>query len=752
MSWILILDDTFTRADTSPGAAGTTTGAGNSWVDRAGSVYSINTNRLRAASNASFRNWLQRPDAETSSYVGQKVILSIPAGFGEMVFSVTVRSQNPTGNKECYVASMSTARLSLRYNATTPSALTDLVGFYPLGNGEVLRDSTHDYELELSASGTGPTTVTAVLRDLTAGTSATLTASDSTATVQSGGAVWLSITTVGAAPEYATRVRTYYERKIVADQAQIARNATTTVRVTSTAIDFTAVTLTLSGGTGASITSQTHVVGLESSAIDVDIDAGTALGNLTITEPGTGETCTVEAADPYLTISPTQAVPPFSGLPIAVTRHLGPAWTPGTPGSPEFTVSGDGTPSASNNEITGVSTGTFDLDVADAVEGSVTITNPDNGAEATFGLMPVIPCTDANLRRGLSPGNWKVTDTYFATRAYGAYLEWRVNSTSMSLVVNVDALVTAGEPADEYPILTWHVDAGPDTEYQLQSTDTEIELATGLDPGEHDLFLSYRWCDGDNEAVEAWTPSSEAWPDVALVIEGLRVDFGGTAVDPEVSDEVAIIAGDSITAGRHLTSTESNPEKNFVAGMQAELGFRVCRIANGGTGWHTQTGMLPMFHDHSDTAKQCWRLLWVGESAIDDTDFNASVKWFFVFHGVNDANGSVSIDTVRLDATDWLAVARSVYPNAMLVLGVPFSQGMVTALTGALATYRAAHPEDARTMLLDLREEFSEGLTNDGPSWAANDGLHPYEFVHSRAAVKLVARVRRAGGTARRLV
>jgi hypothetical protein len=40
-------DDTFVRADTSPGAAQSTTGVGNGWIDKFGGKYSISSNRLK---------------------------------------------------------------------------------------------------------------------------------------------------------------------------------------------------------------------------------------------------------------------------------------------------------------------------------------------------------------------------------------------------------------------------------------------------------------------------------------------------------------------------------------------------------------------------------------------------------------------------------------------------------------------------------------------------------------------------------
>lgn len=65
MAEVQILNDTFTRANTVVGGAGTTTGAGNNWTDAAGSQWNIASNKLTSANvNNVYRNWLLRPSSE----------------------------------------------------------------------------------------------------------------------------------------------------------------------------------------------------------------------------------------------------------------------------------------------------------------------------------------------------------------------------------------------------------------------------------------------------------------------------------------------------------------------------------------------------------------------------------------------------------------------------------------------------------------------------------------------------------------
>lgn len=50
-TWVNVTDDQFVRANTSVGAAGTTTGAGNGWIDRLGGVANITSNALVLTQN-----------------------------------------------------------------------------------------------------------------------------------------------------------------------------------------------------------------------------------------------------------------------------------------------------------------------------------------------------------------------------------------------------------------------------------------------------------------------------------------------------------------------------------------------------------------------------------------------------------------------------------------------------------------------------------------------------------------------------
>ncbi len=67
MSWTQVITDSFFRANTSTGSAGSTTGAGNNWTDVEGGVWNIQSDQLNGTTNNTngyIVNFLLRPSGE----------------------------------------------------------------------------------------------------------------------------------------------------------------------------------------------------------------------------------------------------------------------------------------------------------------------------------------------------------------------------------------------------------------------------------------------------------------------------------------------------------------------------------------------------------------------------------------------------------------------------------------------------------------------------------------------------------------
>lgn len=99
-TWTQTLDDTFTRADTSPGSAGSTTGVGNGWTDKLGLIYRIQSNQLvgdgSALSLAPRTGILYRA---ADNYRDQKIVGTIvPNADGSAQWSCVLRADVTNGN------------------------------------------------------------------------------------------------------------------------------------------------------------------------------------------------------------------------------------------------------------------------------------------------------------------------------------------------------------------------------------------------------------------------------------------------------------------------------------------------------------------------------------------------------------------------------------------------------------------------------------------------------------------------------
>ncbi len=128
MTELQIINDTFSRANTSVGAAGTTTGVGNNWTDVAGSQYNIVSNKLNAANtNNVFRNWLLRPASEDCT--DQRMVVKFTFASSGVVPLILLRANSSTydayafsyinGNRRCFI---------YRYNGSAQTSTTLLQG------------------------------------------------------------------------------------------------------------------------------------------------------------------------------------------------------------------------------------------------------------------------------------------------------------------------------------------------------------------------------------------------------------------------------------------------------------------------------------------------------------------------------------------------------------------------------------------------------------------------------------------------
>jgi len=186
--WTSVVSDNFTRANTSTGGAGTTTGAGNNWTDQNGGVWNINSNQLvGTVSTHSIVAWLTRPSGEAAT--NSRIT-------GSFVYNSTVMSEAALGLR-MQVGTITQSYLA-RLLPSDNGAVNPVITIYSYNNtGTQLAVSGNltltngTYTLDFSAVGTNPTALTLTLFDSSGAQVSQITATDSTSFLQGPGMQYL---------------------------------------------------------------------------------------------------------------------------------------------------------------------------------------------------------------------------------------------------------------------------------------------------------------------------------------------------------------------------------------------------------------------------------------------------------------------------------------------------------------------------------------------------------------------------------
>jgi hypothetical protein len=201
------LTDTFTRANTTPGAAGSTTGAGNGWIDQFGNGWNINANTLIGTANThNIQLYLARPVGEAALNTRIAATFTF-ATTGMAEVAVGLRQQ--TNPAQSYIG---------RCVTSSGFANNEIDIFSFIGSGTQITTGAantlvagQQYTLDFQASGANPTNLTLTLFDSTGAQLATQTVQDSTPQLQSAGVPYLLVWAAGGTTQAATwnKVVTY---------------------------------------------------------------------------------------------------------------------------------------------------------------------------------------------------------------------------------------------------------------------------------------------------------------------------------------------------------------------------------------------------------------------------------------------------------------------------------------------------------------------------------------------------------------
>lgn len=181
--WTSSFSDTFSRANTTPGGAGSTTGAGNGWIDVAGGVAQITSDELvMTTATHNEVDFVMRPFGEAllNSRITAAFIYET-SGMSEALVVLRANSSTAPTNyyqARCYTPSGFNDN-SIQIFANSTQLATS--GANTLVNGT-------NYTLDFQVTGSNPTTLSLVLANTSTGAQiANLVATDSTPALQDAG-------------------------------------------------------------------------------------------------------------------------------------------------------------------------------------------------------------------------------------------------------------------------------------------------------------------------------------------------------------------------------------------------------------------------------------------------------------------------------------------------------------------------------------------------------------------------------------
>ena len=318
----------------------------------------------------------------------------------------------------------------------------------------------------------------------------------------------------------------------------------------------------------------------------------------------------------------------------------------------------------------------------------------------------VLPVTDANIQKGLSPYNWVSESEYLLTTVNGASITVKFSGTRKVIMqVDLDQVRTAGNPNVDYPVIAWSVNGGDWKSHQLHADEKVVTLAADVVDPVIDLY------------VKGMSPMGNRFqghvPANSLKITGFRVDRGCATTPVEFPAKVWLNIGDSIMSGdgAAYATGQGRPKDNAWAAscdgrasygylLAKHYGYRESRIAYGGYRW--AGGSVPKLSELIDqqTSKR---------SRLQDGKLVPAPDVVLINLGEN----SAPTDEVVIESLNKLR--SRVTASTKIVVMIPVSGKARVEVSRAVDTYKSS-AHDNMVFLIDL------GLWLN---YSTCDGQHP---------------------------
>jgi hypothetical protein len=342
---------------------------------------------------------------------------------------------------------------------------------------------------------------------------------------------------------------------------------------------------------------------------------------------------------------------------------------------------------------------------AEPVEGG-------NMPKAAFTPEAVIPVTDANVLRGLSPYNWVVNGHYIGSTVNGASVTVGFKGTRR-VTLRVDMKHMKAMGTTEFPVIAWLVNGGNAQTLQLTPDETAVSLVSDLADPVIDLY------------VKGFSPNGDRFngdvPPNSIKITGFTVDEGGYTAPVKLPDKVWLNIGDSIMSGdgaayggkqgrppkdKWAVSDDGRASYGFL--LARHFGYREGRIAYGGYRWGgaNQPGLKVLLDKKTSTVTRL-----TGETLDPIPDFVL----------INLGENPVPADDIIID--EMRKVRSRVNKTTKIVVMIPVSGRARAEVIRSFNAYKAS-AQDACIHLLDLGQIKYETCDGQHPTAAGHKSIY----------------------------
>jgi len=341
-----------------------------------------------------------------------------------------------------------------------------------------------------------------------------------------------------------------------------------------------------------------------------------------------------------------------------------------------------------------------------------------------------LPVTSPAAR--FSPATWAGDGGGRRTWNNGAWCAWHWTTTAARPTATL--LLTNPTPSSA---VSYFLD-GALTDNVPVPASGGIEIAGLSAPGPHTLAVYTRSSHQDDR----WRGLN------SYTVTGLTLDGGATPLAAPALRPWVLIVGDSITEGIQADDGADNSLRDYAflvgQGLNA-AGFDYAVSACGYSGWlrpGDSQGDVPAYFPPLGPAR--WNKIDARTSLLDPRGHLSAYGQIgqepaavLLNYGVNECLSFSDKAAMRDSVTNVLTALRRAAPAAQILVLVPpglagarvYPNGpaYVAALRSAIALYRAAHPGDGRTALVDLGPAVAHAFGSP----AYGGGVHPHAAGHA---------------------